>query len=1065
MTASKRRNNNPAQLSHALVLNKYILSLFGVEALEELASNLKDPSLEGYDAENVSHFYRIISAQAVNKGTFTADMLLEYDENILRHTTAISEKRAEPIKWKYFQYLALLFTEVYLDRYFSNKSQLLEELNSYLEHVFLHNPNNYNKISPFKPDDLNKLAFWNATGSGKTLLMHVNIKQFLHYSKGEVHNRIILLTPNEGLSSQHLREFDLSNINAAIFNKSAKCGGMFQGNDVEIIEISKIADDSKDKTVAVNSFETNNLVLVDEGHKGTGGDVWKLMRGKMSETGFSFEYSATFSQSIHAAASGKKEKLLEEYGKATIFDYSYKYFYKDGYGKDYQILNLNQKWDNDRVELYLTACMIGFYEQMCLFEDNRRAIKPFLIDKPLAIFVGGSVTATTSQKDVSDIVSILKFIQDFVGEKPRTVANIERILSGTDGLVDENDHSIFANSFKYLRKIGLTAEAMFDRMLKTVFNSPISGARLHVDNIKGQSGELGLRVGDCEYFGVVNVGDDAKLLKQCDEAGILTGSQGYSNQSLFGSINTPDSEINVLIGSRKFSEGWSSWRVSTMGLMNIGQSEGSQIIQMFGRGVRLKGYNFTLKRSSELTKIEQEPPAYLSLLETLNIFGIRADYMDQFRDYLAAEGLPTNSSNFSKIYLPVKEMPALLSKKLKVISIEPERDFKKEVTVDLALSDKIKVTLDYYPKVQILKSRQGDILQGIPSQLKEGKFTNSHLAFIDWDQVFFDMQQFKNERGWYNLNILKEDVKNISKYQFWYTLFIPPSELEFTDFKKTILWQEILVSLLKLYTYQLYNSKKSEWESEHVIPVTVDSNDSNLITQYKVSIHPELKTLSSQINELKAIIEKNEFTNSFTAKEGGVEVTGLYFSQHLYQPLIFVNPERPVSNDTGAEVVTVSPIGLNKGEVDFVEDLKSFYIDNPGYFSDKELYLLRNRSRKGIGFFKDTHNFYPDFILWILTDNIQHISFIDPKGLRQVAGINSDKIALHKRIKTDIEPRIRKKDEALRLDSFIISTTKYSEPSWVNDYDISEFNSRNVYFMEEQEDYIQLVLDKILESK
>ncbi len=1064
MAAKRRKNNNTARLSHALVLNKYILSLFGVETLEELASNLKDPRLEGYDSENVSHFHRNIAAQLVNKGTFTADILLEYDENIFRHTIAISKKRAEPIKWKYFQYLALLFTEVYLDKYFSDKEQLLDDLNSYLELVFIQDPDNYIEISPFKLTDLNKLAFWNATGSGKTLLMHVNIKQFLHYSKGKVHNRIILLTPNEGLSSQHLTEFKLSNIEAEIFTKSFNLGGLFKGDNVEIIEISKITDESKDKTIAVDSFETNNLVLVDEGHKGTGGDVWKRMRDKMSETGFSFEYSATFSQSIHAAGAGKKRQLLEEYGKATIFDYSYKYFYKDGYGKDYQILNLNQKWDSDRTELYLTACMIGFYEQMCLFQDNGRAIKPFLIDKPLAIFVGGSVTATTSQKDISDIVLILKFIQSFVNEKPKTVANIERILSGTDGLVDKNNHSVFAHSFKYLRKTGLMAEVIFDHMLKAVFNSSISGARLHVDNIKGQSGELGLRVGDCKYFGVVNVGDDAKLLKQCDEAGILTGSKDYSNQSLFESINTPDSVINILLGSRKFSEGWSSWRVSTMGLMNIGQSEGSQIIQLFGRGVRLKGYNFSLKRSSELTQIEQDPPAYLSLLETLNIFGIRADYMDQFRDYLKAEGLPTNDYNFEEIELPVKQIPDLTSKKLKLIRIEPGRDFKKEVTLDLALLDKIKVTLDYYPKVQILKSRKSGVSESISSQLKEGKLTDSHLAFIDWDQVFFEMQQFKNERNWYNLNILKEDLKNVSKNPNWYTLLIPNSELEFSDFKKTIMWQEILVSLLKSYTHRFYNYKKSEWESQHVIPVMVDSNDSNFIPKYKFSIHRELEMLISQLNEMKAIIEKDEITNNVKAKEGEVEVTGLYFSQHLYQPLIFINPEKPVSNDTSVAVVEVSPIGLNKGERDFVEDLKSFYISNPEYFLDKELYILRNQSRKGIGFFKETHNFYPDFILWILAENIQHISFIDPKGLRQVAGINSDKIGLHKRIKTDIEPRIRKNDETLRLNSFIISTTKYSEPSWINDYDISELNSRNVYFMEEQKDYLRLILDKILES-
>lgn len=51
--------------------------------------------------------------------------------------------------------------------------------------------------------DLNKIAFWNATGSGKTLLLHVNIKQYLHYfqagNSSLYPDKIILLTPNEGL--------------------------------------------------------------------------------------------------------------------------------------------------------------------------------------------------------------------------------------------------------------------------------------------------------------------------------------------------------------------------------------------------------------------------------------------------------------------------------------------------------------------------------------------------------------------------------------------------------------------------------------------------------------------------------------------------------------------------------------------------------------------------------------------------------------------------------------------------------------------------------------------------
>jgi hypothetical protein len=36
-----------------------------------------------------------------------------------------------------------------------------------------------------------------------------------------------------------------------------------------------------------------------------------------------------------------------------------------------------------------------------------------------------------------------------------------------------------------------------------------------------------------------------------------------------------------------------------MGLMHVGRSEGAQIIQLFGRGIRLKGYDWKSEISSE----------------------------------------------------------------------------------------------------------------------------------------------------------------------------------------------------------------------------------------------------------------------------------------------------------------------------------------------------------------------------------------------------------------------------------------------------------------------------------
>jgi len=86
-----------------------------------------------------------------------------------------------------------------------------------------------------------------------------------------------------------------------------------------------------------------------------------------------------------------------------------------------------------------------------------------------------------------------------------------------------------------------------------------------------------------------------------------------------------------------------------MGLMNVGRSEGSEIIQLFGRGVRLKGYDFSLKRSEYVFGIKH--PKYIEHLETLNVFGIRSNYMKEFEEYLEAEGVGEKTTEV--ITLPV----------------------------------------------------------------------------------------------------------------------------------------------------------------------------------------------------------------------------------------------------------------------------------------------------------------------------------------------------------------------------------------------------------------------------
>ena len=1052
-------------LASKLVLNQWLLSLFNVRRFEELAEHVRNEDLEGLDENNVHRFHYALTAQFYNLKDLPPELLLEYDQNIVSHTRRLNDRRItradEPIVWKYFQYLTLLFTEIYLDRYFSDPNALLATLNAQVS-IYNADKPEADKVTSFGEageawSQLNKLAFWSATGSGKTLLMHANILQYQHalskHGRRRELNRIILLTPNEGLSQQHLREFEAAGIDAELFNKNGR--GLFTGCSVEILEVTKLRKDATgEKTIAIDAFEGNNLVLVDEGHRGTSSGeegAWMRFRNALCEKGFSFEYSATFGQAVKG-----KPALVELYAKSTLFDYSYRYFYGDGFGKDYQILNLDKDTQQKHQELYLVACLLSFFQQQRLYREHRQTFRAFNIEEPLWVFVGGSVTATLANRDASDIVDILLFLARYVADRVESIKRIESVLS--QGLVTSTGRNLFAERFSYLNTCGLSAVQIFEETLATLFNAP-GGGQLYVENLKGATGEIALRLGaENEAFGVINVGDDAKLLKLCDEKGLDSGEREFSG-SLFHEINKPHSMVNLLIGSKKFTEGWSSWRVSTMGLMNVGRGEGAQIIQLFGRGVRLKGYNLSLKRSSKTNLPEGlERPKYISVLETLAIFGIHADYMAQFRDYLLEEGLPINEDRFEFLLPVIKNLGTQkltmlrLKKTINGITTEFGDAFRKLAPVPtLAKPDpsreksteylqRTQIVLNWYPKIQAMKS--GGLVGGDSDARRNETHLNArHVAFLDFDALTFELERFKAERGWYNLNLTRQGIELLLADQSWYRLQIPAEELAFDSFERVRLWEEIALSLLKKYTERYYKFRKAEWELPHLEYRELDADDPNFLANYRILIDKSQEDIVARLEVLKTAIVKGDMKPW--------EFQGLkavWFGRHLYQPLLYLD----------SKIAEISPVPLNKGERQFMEDLKTFHDGHGEFFKKRELYLLRNLSRgRGVGFF-EAGNFHPDFILWLLTEDKQYVIFVDPKGLRNI-GWEDPKIQFYEKIK-EIEERLG--DPNVFLRSYIISNTPSAMMRILWNKGKDEIRTRNVLFQEEDQDsYVRSMLE------
>ncbi|UZJ41422.1 DEAD/DEAH box helicase family protein [Prosthecochloris sp. SCSIO W1101] len=1096
MARRKARELQPHKFRDKLLLNHWLISLFGIDPLADnilegrkvrpfhmLAGPIKDARLEGLDKDNLHYFYHylgdspLFSIADVEDDRFriSRDMLLGYEQNIVSHTSAVNEKRHRPVVWKYFQWLTLLFTEIYLDRFFDDREGLLGELNEFVDRFNRHWANKgrlYAPVPQYHEDDLNKLCLQNATGSGKTLLMHVNLLQYRHYAersgKGRDLSRVILLTPNERLSEQHIDEFRQSGLIAAHFAQEGH--NLFtQGNGlkrVDVLEITKLGDQEGPNTIATRSLGDQNLLLVDEGHRGMSGKeegVWFKRRSDLCSKGFTFEYSATFEQAVQASGNDDFE---DAYAKAVLFDYSYRWFYEDGFGKDYQILNMPATFAQVQFA-YLTACLLRFYQQLRIYEEKSREFDAFNLEKPLWVFVGSTVSkakgGTRDEKIVAaDVAQIICFIAEFLDNQANSQTTINSLLTGggqVQGLLDPDGNDIFAGSFTYLARAmnaGESVDDIFRDILSRLFNNA-AGGTLFLDRIKGESGEVALRVGTSENpFGLINVGDAKSLCEHVDEVAKQNGvrllvEDSDFTEAMFASVKDSLSPVNMLIGSKKFIEGWDCWRVSTMGLMHVGKSEGSQIIQLFGRGIRLKGYEWSLKRSGHTHAPVR--PNFIDELETLNVFGIEADFMEKFREFLREEGLPGNERR--KIITIPLNVTYDFGKKLKILrpklkaSDGKEYDFKRDAPVP-TIGDIPKyltenpVISDWYPRIQTMRSRG----TALASRKDNVSLCEQHLALLDYDKLFFELEEFKRERNWYNLNITKDGVTKLLRNSGWYTLYLPEPRLNPTSFDGVLLLQQVASELLKRYCDRYYNYSKREYIEPRLELRDIAPDDDSIPQEefYQLIVDGDADQVIQGIQQIKKDLEQKR---DDLLKVGDLKACD--FGKHLFQPLFHVK--------RGGKI-TVLPVVLNESEYQFVTDLKSWCDGRKSELEKDgmELFLLRNMSRgKGVGFF-EAGNFHPDFILWVLVGDKQYVTFIEPHGLLH-EGPASEKVLFRNQIK-DIEQRM--KDPSVILNSFILSWTPYPQLKWEETR--AKLEDRHVLFMTDNRDgYIDKLFDRLLD--
>lgn len=1029
-------------LEKHLILNKFLLHLVGYSEFDQLREDFNQTP-EGFDAAGNSYVLHALLGKEVSMEEYD---LKRYDEAIKGYEDKLKANRNEiDFSIKYFQYFAILFTEFFFDKLTGNKAQLLSDLNAFAEGYCV--GANIKAVS-FEETDLQKLAYWMATGSGKTILMHINYWQMLKYFSGW--ENIILITPNAGLSRQHFEEYRLSGIPCKQYNGSEE-SLKTRENEVLIIEVTKLTGEKKGEGVSVDvSYfsENDNLVFIDEGHKGQSSDekTWKKLREALAKEGFIFEYSATFGQVIRKNAN----LLLEEYSKAIIFDYSYRYFYSDGYGKDFYSYNtVVQEYNEAQTNIVLTAGLLAFYEQLELFDQLGEELKEYKIEKPLWIFVGSKVIGKNATKDniqqTTDIIKIILFLNRVLTDTAWLHQQIAAILSGESGLIDAKGNDIFQDRFKYVRGNYWSVEGILNK----VFNG--SGS-LDLFEIKNAEGEIALKAGNSEQlFAIINVGDVTGLKAKIKEA--LAGQEVKPEnilKSQFERINEKDSPINMLIGSKKFIEGWNSWRVSNMGLLNMGASEGPQIIQLFGRGVRVKGRNKSLKR-------EDTQRYEIKTLQTLSIFGVNANYIKAFLDNIENE-----------IEVPEDvEIPIRFNRKdewnNKIFTFKTSQGYNfKEVLVQLKYVSQIaqRITIDLRPKVTVTTGLDSEVAEAEADYVPENNPLIRPLfrSLLNWEKLMVAVNNYKIARGYFNLVIERATLEKIistNEYRLW-LLNNQFDQATFATQNRLLRYGEMI---LKEYINKFFADSEKKHLTKNLKAHLFDASSfPELFPEDEKLILKVPKRMVQEVLRLKEEIE--------TFYQHDVQrIPTIHFDRHLYSPIAAFR------KGSDYEEIKSIPVKLNNGETEFIKHLRTYLLSKAEQLQEKEVFILRNLSKgKGVGFFVETASFYPDFIIWIKQEAQQDIIFVDPKGILMMGNVNDEKVRFCTHTISEIQNAIRVKlhEEGsaitLNLYGYILSVTPHSKvkPKFGNgNLTKAEFKSHHILFQEANQNY----LNELFENK
>lgn len=815
---------------------------------------------------------------------------------------------------------------------------------------------------------INRMGFWMATGSGKSLVL-IKLIEILWrlMRRGEIPTHpVLVLTARDDLLEQlkaHVAEFNEGRTAFRIHLEDLKSYPDRLRNFYPIVgeheltvffyradnlsdeqQVSQKSKNTERKRVNFSNYENSGrwFVLLDEAHKGDKEESKRQhIYSIISRNGFLFNFSATFTD---------PRDIL-----TTVYNFNLSEFVRAGYSKHICILKQeNRAFRNDedykgeeKQRVVLKALLMLAYARKA---QEALPSDPSAYHRPLMLTLVNSVK--TEDADLKLFFRELERIgQGDVDEQVWKQAREElwkELAEGPEWLFEGERFQADSALFKSITD---------NELLKLVYNAPAPG-EIEVLLRPSNRQEMAFKLKSAEQpFALIKIGDISSWLKEELEGYEVI--EGYEDEGFFRRLNEEDSPINILMGSRTFYEGWDSNRPNVITYINIGTGTEAKkfILQSVGRGVRIEPLPRHRKRLLSLYNAGQVDEATFralrnqaDALETLFVFGTNRQALRTVIEQLDQEKRREAEHELAlQVNAEVQSRPLLVPvyRQAKHTILEEREPRKFEIAEDEL--HQLEQYVGYIDDPRLLICHHNASPEDVALLTR----------CLQQKSVYFNT---KRDRKYGRIDILLPRL-------FAYFRVIPqeanglkPVEGEIRHFQHIrVFLKEIGELEEKIRCVQGYRDPREEQEA--LIKALKDEEIS-----------------SEEFRRRYDSLSKRQRQEVF--EHNGQKLRIRHVAHHYYIPVLLSESER---------VDWIRHVIRHPSEVRFVDDLEGYLKQNDNAFDDLDWWAFskidESLDEVHIPYYDPKSNsirrFLPDFVFWLKKDGEYAVVFVDPKGMQQ----------------------------------------------------------------------------------